>query len=63
MDESKINRRIVEKASEKYKHILSLNRNCHFYLGKGKIYHRSKISRNYVLFEPKCRNNAEITYM
>lgn len=25
-------------------------------------YHRSKISRNYWLFEPKCRNNAEITY-
>lgn len=38
MDESKINRRIAEKASEKYKHILSLNRNCHFYLGKDKIY-------------------------
>ena len=43
MDESKINRRIVEKASEKYKHILSLNRNCHFYLGKGKIYIINKI--------------------
>lgn len=26
------------------------------------IYIRSKISRNYWLFEPKCRNNAEITY-
>lgn len=26
------------------------------------IYSRSKISRNYWLFEPKCRNNAEITY-
>lgn len=26
------------------------------------IYYRSKISRNYWLFEPKCRNNAEITY-
>lgn len=26
-------------------------------------YKRSKISRNYLLFEPKCRNNAEITYM
>ncbi len=26
------------------------------------IYFRSKISRNYWLFEPKCRNNAEITY-
>ena len=26
-------------------------------------YDRSKISRNYLLFEPKCRNNAEITYM
>ena len=25
-------------------------------------YYRSKISRNYLLFEPKCRNNAEITY-
>lgn len=25
-------------------------------------YYRSKISRNYWLFEPKCRNNAEITY-
>lgn len=25
-------------------------------------YNRSKISRNYWLFEPKCRNNAEITY-
>lgn len=25
-------------------------------------YRRSKISRNYWLFEPKCRNNAEITY-
>ena len=25
-------------------------------------YIRSKISRNYWLFEPKCRNNAEITY-
>ena len=25
-------------------------------------YDRSKISRNYWLFEPKCRNNAEITY-
>ena len=28
----------------------------------GKIYNGSKISRNYWLFEPKCRNNAEITY-
>ena len=27
-----------------------------------KKYYRSKISRNYWLFEPKCRNNAEITY-
>lgn len=27
-----------------------------------KDYYRSKISRNYWLFEPKCRNNAEITY-
>ena len=27
-----------------------------------KNYYRSKISRNYWLFEPKCRNNAEITY-
>lgn len=27
-----------------------------------KYYNRSKISRNYWLFEPKCRNNAEITY-
>lgn len=26
------------------------------------LYCRSKISRNYWLFEPKCRNNAEITY-
>ena len=26
------------------------------------FYHGSKISRNYWLFEPKCRNNAEITY-
>lgn len=26
------------------------------------LYYRSKISRNYWLFEPKCRNNAEITY-
>jgi len=26
------------------------------------FYYRSKISRNYWLFEPKCRNNAEITY-
>lgn len=26
------------------------------------LYSRSKISRNYWLFEPKCRNNAEITY-
>lgn len=26
------------------------------------IINRSKISRNYLLFEPKCRNNAEITY-
>lgn len=26
------------------------------------FYGRSKISRNYWLFEPKCRNNAEITY-
>lgn len=25
-------------------------------------YYRSKISRNYWLFEPKYRNNAEITY-
>lgn len=25
-------------------------------------YNGSKISRNYWLFEPKCRNNAEITY-
>lgn len=25
-------------------------------------YYRSKISRNYWLFEPKCRNNAEIIY-
>lgn len=25
-------------------------------------YNRSKISRNYWLFESKCRNNAEITY-
>lgn len=32
--------------------------------GNGAIicYNRSKISRNYWLFEPKCRNNAEITY-
>lgn len=28
----------------------------------GCFYNRSKISRNYWLFEPKCRNNAEITY-
>lgn len=28
----------------------------------GGNYYRSKISRNYLLFEPKCRNNAEITY-
>ena len=28
----------------------------------GNLYYRSKISRNYWLFEPKCRNNAEITY-
>lgn len=27
-----------------------------------KNYDGSKISRNYWLFEPKCRNNAEITY-
>ena len=27
------------------------------------VYNGSKISRNYLLFEPKCRNNAEITYM
>ena len=27
------------------------------------FYTGSKISRNYLLFEPKCRNNAEITYM
>ena len=27
-----------------------------------RMYNRSKISRNYWLFEPKCRNNAEITY-
>lgn len=27
------------------------------------LYSRSKISRNYLLFEPKCRNNAEIIYM
>lgn len=26
------------------------------------FYGRSKISRNYWLFEPKCRNNAKITY-
>lgn len=26
------------------------------------FYYGSKISRNYWLFEPKCRNNAEITY-
>ena len=26
------------------------------------IYIGSKISRNYWLFEPKCRNNAEIIY-
>lgn len=26
------------------------------------LYYRSKISRNYWLFEPKCRNNAEIIY-
>ena len=26
-------------------------------------YYRSKISRNYWLFEPKCRNNAEVTYI
>lgn len=26
------------------------------------LYYRSKISSNYLLFEPKCRNNAEITY-
>lgn len=26
------------------------------------LYDGSKISRNYWLFEPKCRNNAEITY-
>jgi hypothetical protein len=26
------------------------------------LYIGSKISRNYWLFEPKCRNNAEITY-
>lgn len=25
-------------------------------------YIRSKISRIYWLFEPKCRNNAEVTY-
>ena len=28
-----------------------------------KKYNRSKISRNYWLFEPKCRNNAELTYI
>lgn len=27
-----------------------------------KFYNGSKISRNYWLFEPKCRNNAEIIY-
>ena len=27
-----------------------------------RYYNGSKISRNYWLFEPKCRNNAEITY-
>lgn len=26
------------------------------------LYYRSKISRIYWLFEPKCRNNAEVTY-
>lgn len=31
-------------------------------LGQELSYYRSKISRNYWLFEPKCRNNAEITY-
>lgn len=30
--------------------------------GNASGYYRSKISRNYWLFEPKCRNNAEITY-
>lgn len=29
---------------------------------QGYNHNRSKISRNYWLFEPKCRNNAEITY-
>lgn len=29
---------------------------------KSEIINRSKISRNYWLFESKCRNNAEITY-
>lgn len=33
-----INRRIVERASEKYKRILSLNRNCYFHLGKNQIF-------------------------
>lgn len=27
------------------------------------LYSGSKISRNHWLFEPKCRNNAEITYI
>lgn len=31
-----------------------------YYLGNK--YNGSKISRNHWLFEPKCRNNAEITY-
>lgn len=28
-----------------------------------KFYYRSKISRTYGLFQPKCRNNAEVTYI
>lgn len=34
-----------------------------FYYTHGNLYSRSKISRNYWLFEPKCRNNAELTYI
>ena len=37
-ENKRINRRIVEKASEKYKRVLSLNRNCYFYLGKDRVF-------------------------
>lgn len=33
-----------------------------FQVGADDYIYRSKISRNYWLFEPKCRNNAEIIY-